>query len=195
MPYSRPLYACTLISVFLFFITTSVSAYFLIDEPSTDTQWVNNEAYSMRWKKGRLDGIVTFDVEMARLNSDGLVLVAKNVPATQESLNIFVQDLPSGDDYFLVFINSTHGVMYATSPRFSILDSGSNPTNKGLEPDSTVPTVTVNGGPNPTKAFSTTFPALPQNGAVGIWPGSWELLIIGFTSLLCVLAGGVRTML
>jgi hypothetical protein len=147
----------------------------------------------MRWQKGLLDGIVSFDVEMARLSTDGLTLVAKNVPAAQESLNILVQDLPSGDDYFLMIINSTHGVMYATSPRFSILDSGSNPTKGGLQPDGAAPTVTVSGGPNPTKAFATTFPALPQNAAVGIWPGGPELLVIVFTSLLCVLASGLWT--
>jgi hypothetical protein len=147
----------------------------------------------MKWQKGLLDGIVTFDVEMARLGTDGLTLVAKNVPAAQESLNILIQDLPSGDDYFLMCINSTHGVMYATSPRFSILDSGSSPTHGGLQPDSAAPTVTVSGSPNPTKVFATTFPALLQNGAPRIWSGAPELIVVIFTSLLCVLGSGLWT--
>lgn len=131
---------------------------------------------------------------MARLSSDGLTLVAKNVPARQESLNILIQDIQPGDDYFLIFMNSTHGVMHATSPRFTILASGGNPTNKGLTPDSAVPTVTVSGPPHPTKAFATTFPALAHSGAVGIVPGSFELVMMLLATLTCVAAGGVWTM-
>lgn len=173
-------------------------AYFIIDEPHRDTQWVNNQANLIQWKKGLLDGIEGFDIEMARLTVDGLTLVAKNVPAQQNSLNIFLQDTQPGDDYFLIFLNSTHGVMHATSPRFTVLAAGSNPTNKGLSPNSAAPTVTVSGTPNPTKAFATTFPALAHNGAIGGWrgavPGTVELAVMVLATLACIAAGGVWTM-
>ncbi|KAF9441617.1 hypothetical protein P691DRAFT_739587 [Macrolepiota fuliginosa MF-IS2] len=193
----RFLRSCLSTCIFLVLLTTSASAYFLIDEPHRDTQWVNNQSNLVKWQKGLLDGINGFDVEMARLGTDGLTLVARNVPATQESLNIFLSDVQPADDYFLIFMNSTHGVMHATSPRFTVLSAGSNPTSKGLSPDSTVPTVTVSGAPNPTKAFATTFPALAHNGVVGGWgrvPGSVELATMMFATLACIAAGGAWAM-
>ncbi|KXN91598.1 hypothetical protein AN958_12716 [Leucoagaricus sp. SymC.cos] len=197
MPSLRLLSSCFSKCIFLIFLTTSVSAYFLIDEPQRDTQWVNNQPNLVQWQKGLLDGINGFDVEMARLSTDGLVFVARNVPAQQDYLNIYIQDIPPGDDYFLIFMNSTHGTMYATSPRFTILSPGSNPTNKGPSPNNAVPTVTVSGAPDPTKAFATTFPALPYNGAVGGWreavPGSVELVFLVAATLASVVAGGAWT--
>jgi hypothetical protein len=173
-----------------------IVAYFLIDEPHRDTQWVNNQANLIQWRKGLLDGVNGFDVEMARLSTDGLTLVAKNVPAQQQSLNIFLQGVQPGDDYFLVFMNSTHGVMHATSPRFTILAAGGTPSNTGLSPNTAVPTVTVSGAPDPTKAFVTTFPALPNNGVVGGWrglPGLIELSMLVIATLACMAAGGAWT--
>ncbi|KAI0758750.1 hypothetical protein C8Q74DRAFT_1372677 [Fomes fomentarius] len=40
------------------------------------------------------------------------------------AINLFIQDIPTGDDYYLLFLNSTHGVMYGASQRFSISDTG-----------------------------------------------------------------------
>lgn len=140
-----------------------------------------------------MDGVNGFDVEMARLSTDGLTLIAKNVPAQQQSLNIFLQDTQPGDDYFLVFMNSTHGVMYATSPRFTVLAAGGTPNSTALSPNNAVPTVTVSGAPDPTKAFVTTFPALPNNGVVGGWralPGLVELSVLVVATLTCVAASG-----
>jgi hypothetical protein len=71
--------------------------------------------------------------------------------------------VPPGDDYFLLFINSTHGVMHATSPRFSILPAGST-SNSSATTNPKAATVTVSGAPNPTQAFATTF-AIATNGA------------------------------
>jgi hypothetical protein len=159
---------------------------------------VNNQANLVKWQKGLLDGIYGVDVEMAQLSTDGLTLIAKNVPAQQETLNVFIQDVPPGNDYFLVFMNSTIGVMYATSPRFSILSAGGNPTNKGQSPNNAVPTVTASGAPNPTKDFATTFPALSVNGAVGGWTSAVsraaELAVMVSTTLALVAVGGALTM-
>ncbi|KAF8994642.1 hypothetical protein BDQ17DRAFT_1366550 [Cyathus striatus] len=145
----------------------SVSAYFNIDIPNTQTQWVQggSNANLVSWTKGLLDDINSFDVELARMSVDGLTLVARNVNTKPSTFNILLQDYPAGDDYFLIFINSTHGVMYATSPRFTILPSGTSPNSTQAEPDKTQPTVTISGGPYPTKVFATTFAAV--NGAVG----------------------------
>ena len=54
------------------------SAYFLITEPSSSTTWVNGAANLITWSKGLLDGITSFDVELARLSQDGLIFIAKD---------------------------------------------------------------------------------------------------------------------
>ena len=65
---------------FIFFSVRKLSypGYFLINEPAAQRQWVNNAANLVTWSKGLLDGIDGFDVEMARMSTDGLTLVARN---------------------------------------------------------------------------------------------------------------------
>lgn len=79
------------------------------------------------------------------------------VPALLGSFNLDITGLPAADDYYLLFINSTHGVLYGNSYAFSIVDSATNASTPKL--DSSKPTVSVSGGPNPTAVFATTFPA------------------------------------
>ena len=136
----------------------------MITAPAAQTQWQNNAANLVLWEKGVLDDIYGFDVEMARMSTDGLTLVARNVPATQKKLNIFLQDVPAGDDYFLIFINSTHGVMHATSSQFTVLASSATPSTTPPSPAEGVSTVTISGSPNPTQQFATTFPAIASSG-------------------------------
>ncbi|KAF8814376.1 hypothetical protein BYT27DRAFT_7156889 [Phlegmacium glaucopus] len=147
---------------------TYASAYFIVQEPQSNRQWVNNGQNLVTWTKGLKDGINGFDIEMARMSHDGLTLVAKNVLAAQGKLNLMLLDVPPGDDYFLLFINSTHGVMYATSNKFTILAPSATPSVTPPSPATSVPTVTVSGSPNPTQQFATTFPALP-NGAIALF--------------------------
>jgi hypothetical protein len=52
--------------------------YFIINEPAAQREWVNNGVNLVSWSKGLLDGINGFDVEMARMSTDGLTLVARN---------------------------------------------------------------------------------------------------------------------
>ncbi|KAK7023811.1 hypothetical protein R3P38DRAFT_2954347 [Favolaschia claudopus] len=147
-------------------LASTSSAYFMVTNPKLNDQWANGEARSISWTKGAKDGITSFDIEMSRLGADGLTFVAKNVPSADKSpksINILLQDVPPGDDYFLLFINSTHGVMHGTSPRFTVLASGAQ-TNGSSGTNPSVPTVTVSGAPNPTQAFATTF-ALAANSA------------------------------
>jgi len=166
-------------------LASSASAYFMVNAPKANDQWVNGDTRMISWTKGANDGVNSFDIEMSRLSTDGLTLIAKNVPSSdssQKSINILLQDVPPGDDYFLLFLNSTHGVMYATSPRFSVLAAGSS-SNSSSATNPKAPTVTVSGAPNPTQAFATMF-ALPANGARR--PGQ-RLGIVGTAMVGCVL--------
>lgn len=117
-----------------------------------------------------------------------IVLIAPDlflVPASNLSLNILLQDFPTGDDYFLLFMNSTHGAMYATSSRFSVVSQVSGPS--GAKPISGVETVTVSGAPNPTRLFATTFAAL-GNGGLTSWGDVGQAWLFG-TVLAGCLAG------
>ncbi|TBU54951.1 hypothetical protein BD310DRAFT_934721 [Dichomitus squalens] len=144
------------------------TAYFVINTPTTGVQWSNNAVNPIKWTKGLLDGVTSIDVELARMNEDGIIFVARDVPASTSTgaINLFLQDVPAGDDYYLLFINSTHGVMYAASQRFAIADSGNGSVPS---PASGAATVTVSGGPNPTVGFATTFPASANSVAAPGW--------------------------
>jgi hypothetical protein len=86
------------------------------------------------------------------------------------SLPITLTDVPPADDYFLLFLNSTHGVMYSMSQRFTVLPAGQSPANAtaGKQPaagkgQQLLATVSVSGSPNPTSSFAYTF--APTAGA------------------------------
>ncbi|EJD04676.1 uncharacterized protein FOMMEDRAFT_18445 [Fomitiporia mediterranea MF3/22] len=149
-------------------VCADLGSYFSFIQPTTGTEWVNGQANPILWEKGLLDGVAMFDLELARLSQDGLIKAALNVPANSGHLNVLIQDVPAADDYYLLFINSTHGGMYAISPRFTILSAGSTVQNASASAspaakDAT--TLTISGGPNPTAVFATTFPAI-ENGGV-----------------------------
>ncbi|VDB83959.1 unnamed protein product [Peniophora sp. CBMAI 1063] len=155
--YSRSLSATAL---WLITLASAAHAYFHVSSPTKDMQWVNGKTYMTTWSKGVNDGVIMFDLELARLSVDGLILIAQNIDAKLGSLNIMLNDVPAGDDYYLLYVNSTHGVMHATSPKFSILASGSDSSSNGTTATGTSPTVTISGAPNPTAHFATTFPAI-----------------------------------
>ncbi|KAJ8695373.1 hypothetical protein PTI98_007976 [Pleurotus ostreatus] len=166
-------------------LPVQVSAYFVVTSPGEGTVWHVGAANPITWSKGVMDGINSFDIEMNRMNGDGLHFLARNVPNTVHSLNVFLQDVPPGDDYFLLFVNSTHGVLHTTSKRFSVVSSDS-----GAAPDSNAPTVTISGAPNPSQAFATTYAAVP-NGAphdIGVpLLGMAALVFGGIFGVLCTL--------
>jgi hypothetical protein len=166
----------------------------MISQPTVGSSWSNDAPNLLSWTKGVLDNIDTFDIEMTRLSQDGLTFVAKDVPATKsKSLSIYLKDVPPGDDYFLLFINSTHGIMYSTSSRFTVLPSGKQPNATTPQTDGTAATVTVSGSPNPTAAFATTFPPA-SNAAVALRRGlgmmSWSTSLVGMTTVLGGCAAG-----
>lgn len=51
---------------------------FIIDQPSASTEWANGSPFPVSWTMGLLDNINSFDVELTRLNQDGLFFVALN---------------------------------------------------------------------------------------------------------------------
>ncbi|KAN0090747.1 hypothetical protein V8E55_004313 [Tylopilus felleus] len=176
---------------FLCALLSSVHAqYFIVNQPSASTSWANGSPYPFSWTKGLLDGIDTFDVELTRLHEDGLIYVAQNVPTTYSSLNILLQDVPAGDDYFLLCLNSTHGVVYSVSSRFTITNS-STPSNPN--PNPSVPTVTVSGPPNPLKQFAATL-GPSANGGSSLSENSRALGFGVIISLCAAFLGGAMTL-
>ncbi|KAH8092210.1 hypothetical protein BXZ70DRAFT_898382, partial [Cristinia sonorae] len=171
------------------------AAYLIINEPQKGEQWSNGVANRISWTKGLLDGVNAFDIEMSRMSVDGLIYVASAVPVNPPSLNIFMQDVPAGDDYFLLFVNATIGVKYGTSPMFSVR-AASNAT--ASSPDASAPTVTISGAPNPLSVFATTFPpsangvALP--GYKALQSSMPQLMAMTAVMVFCLL-GGAMTVL
>ncbi|KAJ7577249.1 hypothetical protein C8J56DRAFT_754698, partial [Mycena floridula] len=138
------------------------SSYFTITSPSTVSTWNNDRDNILTWSKSPTDGISHFDIEMARLSTDGLLYVARNVPAVPPFLHIVLQDIAAGDDYFFFFLNATHGGTYASSPRFTVVDdhAPSVETPAPVVGETKVaggPTVTLSGSPGPTKGYAMIF--------------------------------------
>ncbi|KAK7033941.1 hypothetical protein VNI00_012568 [Paramarasmius palmivorus] len=161
----------------------------MITQPARDAQWQNGVANPITWSKGVMDGIDGFDIELTRLSTEGLVLVARDVPVSPSSLNIYLDNVPPGDDYFLLFLNSTPGTVYTTSQRFSILSSSAQGIYP-LPPIPNVPTITISGAPDPTKAWATTFPALKANSAIGLGLLNRKESVVGMSVAMatCIMA-------
>ncbi|KAH9911781.1 uncharacterized protein BXZ73DRAFT_82634 [Epithele typhae] len=170
------------------------ATYLVINAPAKGTQWVNGATNPISWTKGLLDSVSTFDIEMSRMSDDGLIYVARNVDCSlsKGNLNVALQDVPTGDDYYLLFIDSAHGILYGTSPRFSIVaaeNATATPT-----PVSGAATASLSGGANPTVGFATTFAAV--SGAVALWgPHAQTQLLAAGAALLACLAGGAWSVL
>ena len=83
----------------------------------------------------------------------------------------------------MTFMNHTHGVTYAISPKFSVVNSvtGSQPG-----PVASAPTATVSGPPNPTASFATMFPDI---GSAVSMRGLGGLASIVLTAI-CGMAAG-----
>ncbi|KAJ2926180.1 hypothetical protein H1R20_g10916, partial [Candolleomyces eurysporus] len=130
--------------------------------------------------------------ELVRINVDGLILVAKNVPSKPGGLNIYLENVPAGDDYVLVFMNSTHGVLQGSSQRFAILPSSGSPTSAPIAPVDKAVTVSVTSGPNPTAFFATTLPALPWSAATNLRVGGGAMCgVLGMAGVALLSAGWI----
>ncbi|KAI5120007.1 hypothetical protein M0805_008468 [Coniferiporia weirii] len=173
-----------------------MGSYFQFVQPVQGTEWVNGKTNPILWKKGLLDSVYMFDLELARLSEDGVIPIALNVNANTGKLDLFLQDVPSGNDYYLLFLNSTHGGMHAISPRFTILDAGSsvNASQSAAPAATAASTVSISGGPNPTAVFATTFSPITGAAApawrLGTGAGVGVLATLG-----AVVAGAAWTVL
>jgi len=172
-----------------FTLAQNIPTYFIITNPTKGQTWSNNATNLVQWTAA-VDQVPygVFDVELARLSTDGLLMVAMNVPISLGGLNIELDDVPNGDDYFLMFLDAQHGISWSTSSRFAI--QASNGTTPSI--DSTKPTATIAGGPNPTADFGTTFAAAANDARrmlaktfAGLSPGWAGVAVAG----MCVLAG------
>jgi len=146
-------------------------SYFYITKPSKGDQWTQGEPHAATWVHA-VDGIDVVDVELGRTSTSGLLLGAREVPTRWGSLNLLLGDVPPGDDYYFIFMNVTHGLVYSISDQFTILPASSSSSNSSSEiaPDPSKPTVTISGAPGPTMSFAATYG--PQAaGAVPLWGG------------------------
>ena len=51
---------------------------FQVTSPTKGVQWANNETYPISWVKGVLDGVDFIDLELTRMGTDGLILIARD---------------------------------------------------------------------------------------------------------------------
>jgi len=173
-------------------LISEVDAYFIVNQPSSSTTWMNGSPFPVSWTMGLLDGVPTFDIEITRLSRGGVYLVATELPYTMSSLNVILQDVPAGNDYFLLCRNSTSGVTYSVSSRFSVADA--NTTGSNPSPVS-APTVTISGTPGPLSQFAQTFGPNAANGvAQPGWAGIGKQVTAISVAVGAVLVGGVITL-
>jgi len=173
-----PSYTCFLF--FVAFLPLAAQGYFEVTYPPQGTIVGNGAVLPVTWKKGLLDGVEFLDLEVTRMSQDGLIFVARDIPAWSGGINLYFDSVPPASDYFLIFANSTHGVMYGLSKMFTVTNSNSG--NSTSQPLPSKPTVTVSGGPNPTAQFATTF-AQSANGVSPWRPSPATLLSAGVMSL------------
>ncbi|KAF8707627.1 hypothetical protein RHS03_03425, partial [Rhizoctonia solani] len=147
------------------------TAYLKIKTPSPQHPWQIGQSNGLSWVSA-FEGVTQFDIELARLKTDGLLFVARNVSTSWNNLNIHLDSVPTGDDYYVLFLDSTHGNVYSMSERFSILAAGSTPTSGTVAAaNAGANEVTLKGGPNPTAQFAYTF--VSENAALGGWRNEW----------------------
>lgn len=131
-------------------------SYFIVTSPAKNSTWINSGLNVVRWVSAK-EGVTSFDLQLVRLSSDGVIPIAKTVPTNWLAMNVYLTDTPPGDDYFLMFLNSEDSSMYSISPRFMIFSNGTAATGAVASNNAPISTVTVSGAPNPTMQFAQTF--------------------------------------
>ncbi|CAE6442996.1 unnamed protein product [Rhizoctonia solani] len=167
-------------------------SYLKIKTPGSHHPWQVGQSNGLSWVSA-FEGVTQFDIELARLKTDGLLFVARNVSTSWNTLNVHLDSVPTGDDYYVLFVDSTHGNVYSMSERFSILGAGSTPTAGTVAtPSSGANQVSLSGGPHPTAQFAYTF--VSENAALGGWRGEWVARGVGVgMGLVGVVVGCVVT--
>lgn len=135
------------------------------------------------WEVARED-FDKFDVELARSESQGLKYVAHDgtfpsflnpdrypvvilslifssvVPLALGGVNLELQSIDPGDDYFVIFLNASTGMILSLSDKFTIIAADDVDQDSNVGPANSKPSVTIEGSPNPTKTWAFTFGAL-----------------------------------
>ncbi|TFY68458.1 hypothetical protein EVJ58_g1008 [Rhodofomes roseus] len=89
------------------------------------------------------------------------------------SINVYIQDVPTGDDYYVMFVNYTHGLLYTASNTFTISDSADA---SAPSPDASAPTVTISGAPNPHRAVCDDIATITGALLVSVLCGAFSVL-------------------
>ncbi|KZT08992.1 uncharacterized protein LAESUDRAFT_636630, partial [Laetiporus sulphureus 93-53] len=148
--------------------------------PTAGTKWANGKTNLLSWQSGLLEDLDEFDIEMQRFSVAGLSYVAHNVPATMNSLNIYLDNVPTGDDYYVMFLNWTGGTLYATSDAFTVASTGTATS------DPSAPTISLTHKPNTVEQFAATFSSSGLRGWTMPQGSSFQLLVA-----LCAVAIGI----
>jgi len=82
--------------------------------------------------------------------------VPSTVPVSLGSLNVHIRGLPTADDYYVLFMNTSTGTTYSISNKFTITNSSSAANGGGT---SNTPTASIEGAPSPTETWALTFDA------------------------------------
>ncbi|WVQ65950.1 uncharacterized protein L199_004128 [Kwoniella botswanensis] len=159
-----------LLSLLLPFLPLAFSLstiYWPVTNPSETNPWVIGNKNLVAWKTGGGTGIESFDIQLHNSNRTimvGFLPIALRVPMEKlpgkkyyggEIEVDLVDGLPTGDGFFLIFMNTYHGEVYAKSPKFSIYATKpDNYTDPDL-PTATV-TATLTTVPNPTQQWAMT---------------------------------------
>ncbi|WVQ72819.1 hypothetical protein IAR50_002379 [Cryptococcus sp. DSM 104548] len=153
--------------LFLPFISASAvsTIYWPVSYPDPNNPWVIGEKNPLAWKTGGGTGVQSFDIQLHNANKTvmvGFLPIALRVPMKKIS-NVYGGSLeveldsgvPTGDGFFLVFMNTYHGQVYGKSKKFSILDATPSNYTASALPTGTV-TATLDGVPNPTQQWAVT---------------------------------------
>ncbi|GFZ45370.1 hypothetical protein JCM24511_03096 [Saitozyma sp. JCM 24511] len=143
--------------------------YWPIASPGPKYPWVIGAKNILAWQTGGGTGIDSFDVQLHNSNKSvmiGFLPIALRVPLERlpsghhnyggEMEVDLDSGIPTGDNFRLIFMNTYHGEVYATSDKFSIYASQpANYTTDADLPTATI-TATLTGDPNPTQQWAIT---------------------------------------
>ncbi|ORY31448.1 hypothetical protein BCR39DRAFT_526817 [Naematelia encephala] len=150
------------------FAGTVSTIYWPISSPDTNNPWIVGQKNLLAWKTGGGSGVESFDIQLHNWNKtimNGFIPIALRVPMERlptgrhnygGEIEVDLDlDMPTGEGFSLIFMNTLHGQVYTKSKPFSILASTpDNYTSPDL-PTATV-TATITTLPNPQQEYAVT---------------------------------------
>ncbi|KAK8858445.1 hypothetical protein IAR55_002672 [Kwoniella newhampshirensis] len=158
-----------LLSLLPYATAVSVSTiYWPVAYPNANYPWVIGQKNLLSWLTGGATGIDSFDIQLHNGNRTvmtGFIPIALRVPMERlptgrknygGEIEVDLDtSIPTGDSFFLIFMNTYHGEVYAKSPKFSIYPSQPDNYTSADLPTATV-TATLTNAPNPTQQWAVT---------------------------------------